>query len=192
MPRGRAPAPRPSRSTYRWAVWERARVSSRTPCRPPTSTSATAATVERWRLRNDTLTEGRPQGASGRARPERPPSHRAPPLIRSPPSHQAQVRGSKLHDRSCPPQRCADPALHSCQNGWASPFALRSTHLIQGALHLRYQSLLGEAPGRWRRRLCRGRPCSRLARDLPETGLRATLRRLTTQPLAAPLTGADG
>jgi hypothetical protein len=54
---GSAPAARSARSTFRWAVWERVRESSCSPCRPPTSTSATAPTVER-RLRHDPLTEG--------------------------------------------------------------------------------------------------------------------------------------
>src|SRR5215208_2922364 len=52
------------------------------------------------------------------------------------------------------------------------------------------QSLAVEAAGRWRRRSCQRRPCRVLARDLPETALRAASRRPTTQPSAAPLSCA--
>jgi hypothetical protein len=39
------------------------------------------------------------------------------------------------------------------------------------ALHLRCQSVVSMAPGLSRRRLCYGRPCRALARDLPETAV---------------------
>jgi len=48
-----------------------------------------------------------------------------------------------------------------------------------------------ELPKRWRRHSCQGRSRKgALARDLPETALHATSRRLTTRPSTAPLTSA--
>jgi hypothetical protein len=45
-------------------------------------------------------------------------------------------------------------------------------------------------PGRWRQLSCHRDHAGALARDLPETALRATSRRPTTQPSAAPPTCA--
>jgi hypothetical protein len=74
--RGSTPAARPSRSARRRAVWEHARVSSRSPCRPPTNTSATAphcgpAAPTRHRDRRQTPLDDTDQG-----------NHQGVPLVR--------------------------------------------------------------------------------------------------------------